>query len=261
MKRLVLGVWLGFAYLACAQQSGVTPAGDVFNVNTPGGSVPAPAAALQNLYQLTAQMTADPSPGYDRQTTRWPRADQIQREWVASVSEFGNNFTQEQRRRMVPCAAHLNSAIDFMERGYRIEISQRGNMPAQLTARDLYRQGRAEFAMCNGNDTFANNNSGTQRGGAPPQQGRIGQPGGSGGQNGGGNGGTPPLQGRIGQPGGNGGQNGGGNRGGPPPQGRSWPAAASSPRQRAAGLPRGTRQRVGSPGGVFESLEPGGAAL
>jgi hypothetical protein len=251
MKRLVLGVWLGFAYLACAQQSGVTPVGDVFNVNTPGGSAPTPATALQNLYQLTAQMTADPSPGYDRQTSRWPRADQIRQQWVASVSEYGNNFTQEQRRRMVPCAAHLNAAIDFMERGYRIEISQRGNMPAQLTARNLYMQGRAEFALCSGNDTFANNSSGTQRGGTPPLQGRIGQPGGNGGQNGEGNGGAPPLQGRIGQLGGNGGPE---RRGQPgwtaaPKRSRSA-AAAPAPRRRAASLPRGTRQRVGSPGGA-----------
>ena len=197
MKRLALGAWLGFANLAFAQQSGATPAGDVFNVNTPGGGAQTPSAALGNLYQLAAQMTADPSPGYDRRTSRWPRADQIQQQWVASISVYGNKLTQDQRRQMVPCAANLNAAIDFMERGYRIEISQRGNMPAQLTARNLYMQGRAKFALCAGNDTFANN-SGAQPGDTPPSN----QPGGNGGQNGGTNRGAPPLQGRIGRPGG-----------------------------------------------------------
>jgi hypothetical protein len=142
--------WLGFACLACALQASAASAADVFNVNTPGRGAEIPSAALQNLYQLAAQMTADPSPGYDRHTSRWPRADQIQQQWVASVSVNGNNLTPEQRRQMIPCAAHLNSAIDFMERGYRIEISQKNNPPAQRSAQNLYAKGRMEFALCDG---------------------------------------------------------------------------------------------------------------
>jgi hypothetical protein len=223
MKKLALGTWLGFAYLASAQQSGVTPAGDVFNVNTPGGVAQTPAAALQNLYQLAAQMTGDPAPGHDRQTSRWPRADQIQQQWVASVSANGNDLTPQQRRQMVPCAAHLNSAIDFMERGYRIEISQKNNPPAQQSAQNLYAKGRMEFALCAGADEFANNQlkklpaaeDPTGKSGNPVrQQGRASKDGGStgGASKGGVNQGGGPTGG-----GGNTGGTPGGNQ--PPPSG------------------------------------------
>jgi hypothetical protein len=43
---------------------------------------------------------------------------------------------------LIPCAAHLNAAIDDMERGHRIAIGQPGNAPAQATAQKLYAAGR-----------------------------------------------------------------------------------------------------------------------
>ena len=225
MKRLVLVAWLGFAGIAWAQKSGVPPAGDVFNVNTPGGGAETPAAAVQNLYQLAAQMTADPSSGYDPKTERWPHADQAQKQWIASISIYSNNLSNEQRKQLDDCASNLIAAIGSMEEGYRIHITQK-TWAAQKSAQDHYARGRELFALCTGCDTFANNNQRTpaptegNQTGKPGSNPQSNQPGGNSGQNGGNNpGGNPQSN----QPGGSGGQNGGNNPGGPPHPWRGGP--------------------------------------
>jgi len=153
MKRVALGAWVGFACVAWAQQPGGTP-GDVFSVTT-GGGAEAPALAVQNLYTLAAQITYDPSSGYQQvraNESDWPAETAAQRQWSASMAAHGNDLSQAERSRLVPCAAHLNAAIDAMERGYRIEISQKGNAAAQKSAQGLYAKGRAEFALCRPSD-------------------------------------------------------------------------------------------------------------
>src|ERR1700683_1086181 len=132
MLRVVLGWLLSFGCFACAQP----PGGDVYESG--GASAETPTQAVQNLYKITATITSDPSSGYDAKTDHWPEADGAWQQWDNSMAANGNSLTQQQRTELTPCAADLGAALDAMERGYRIQISQEGNAPAQAAAQQDY---------------------------------------------------------------------------------------------------------------------------
>jgi hypothetical protein len=163
MRRVVLGWLLSFGCFACAQQ----PVGDVYESG--GASAETPAQAVQNLYKITATITGDPSSGYDAKTDHWPEADAAWQQWDNSMAANGNALTQQQRTELTPCAADLGAALDAMERGYRIQISQEGNAPAQAAAQQDYARGRSEFAQCNLADALngSNENPATGSGSEP----------------------------------------------------------------------------------------------
>jgi len=131
MHRVVLGSLLSFAWFACAQK----PVGDVFESG--GAGAETPAQAVQALYKIAATITGDPSSGYDPKTNDWPEADAAWQQWGTSIRQNGNALTQQQREGLVPCAAHLGTALDSAERGYRIQISQQSNSAAQPTVQRL----------------------------------------------------------------------------------------------------------------------------
>jgi hypothetical protein len=191
MRRVVLGLLLSLACFARAQQ----PVGDVYESG--GAGAESPAQAIQNLYQITATIVADPSSGYDPKTTHWLKADAAWQQWDTSMAANGNTLTQQQRDGLTPCAMHLSNALDASERGYRIQISQQGNAPAQATAKQLYGTAQTEFAQCNLADALngSNGNPATGGTGAPnaPIQGGVSGTGSNGtpGTSGGGGPGTP----------------------------------------------------------------------
>ena len=191
MRRVVLGSLLSFAFFACAQQ----PVGDVYESG--GAGAETPAQAVETLYKITATITGDPSSGYDPKTTHWPEADAAQQQWDTSMAANGNTLTQQPRQGLVPCAAHLGTARDSAERGYRIQISQQDNAAAQATVKQLYGTARSEFAQCNLVDALngSNGNPATGGTGAPIQGGVSTGSNGTPGTTGGGAPGTPQTPG------------------------------------------------------------------
>jgi hypothetical protein len=159
MRRVVLGSLLGFACFASAQQQ---PLGDVYQS---GSGAVAPAQAVQKLYKITATITDDPSSGYDAKTDHWPEADAASQQWANSMAFNGNALTQQQRNGLIPCAAHLNNALDDAERSYRIQRSQPNNPPAQADAQQLKAKAKTEFAQCNLADAMNGPNGNPATGG------------------------------------------------------------------------------------------------
>jgi hypothetical protein len=228
MRRVVLGWLLGFACFACAQQ----PVGDVYESG--GASAETPAQAVQNLYKITATITGDPSSGYDAKTDHWPQADAAWQQWDNSIPN-GNAVLQQQRTELAPCAADLGAALDAMERGYRIQISQEGNAPAQAAAQQDYAKGRSEFAQCSLADALNGSNGnpgpGSQSGGSgAPIQGGVST----------GSNGTPPPT--------------GGNA--PPPAAGSPPGTKSLTRSPTSGTPTSGGPTSGTPAGTPAPAKP-----
>lgn len=165
--------WVGVGSAVLAQQPSAPGNGDIFVTR---GNAPDPQSSFRDLYRLTAQITADPSAGYQPPSgdqTGWPAVAAAQQRWFQSMAQQGNELTPAQRNYLVPCAAHLNAAIDDMERGYRIKISQTGSPLAQRTVLSLFAKGRAEFAECRASQSppgNTGNNSGTSPGNQPTQQ-------------------------------------------------------------------------------------------
>ncbi|MGD1064372.1 MAG: hypothetical protein ABR860_14020 [Terracidiphilus sp.] len=156
MRRLVLGSLLSFACFACAQQPQQQQIpGDVYESGSGAGT---PAQAVQKLYDLAAEMIADPSSGYDAQTGQWPEADAAWQQWDNSMGSNGNTLTQQQRPVLTACATHLNAAIGDAERSYLIQKSQPNNAPAQADAQKLLGTARTEFEKCNLADALNGSN-------------------------------------------------------------------------------------------------------
>jgi hypothetical protein len=136
-----------------------------------GSGAETPAQAVKKLYELAAEMTDDPSSGYDAKTDHWPEADADWQQWDNSIGLNGNALTQQQRNELVPCAAHLGAAIGDAERSYRIQKSQPNNPPAQADAQKLLGTARTEFERCNLADAMNGSNgtpaSGTASPGSP----------------------------------------------------------------------------------------------
>ena len=153
MRRLALCSLLSFACFAYAQQQ--QPLGDVYES---GVTAETPAQAVQKLYELTAEITDDPSSGYDAKTDHWPEADAAWQQWDNSMQADGNALTPQQRQVLPACAAHLNAAIDAAERSYRIQKSQPNNSAAQADAQKLLATGRSDFAQCNLADALNGSN-------------------------------------------------------------------------------------------------------
>ena len=176
MKSILLWAFLG---IALAQQA---PPGDIYVSG--GGTAENPLRAFINLYQVGTEMTGDPGTDYDpKNNPDFPYPSDIQAQWFRAMAANGNQLTPAQKQQLIPCAAHLNAAIDDMERGHRIAISQPGNAPAQATAQRLYAAGRAQFALCSGINNFANQQLQQQQAvsaatpggtsGRPPQRGYV----------------------------------------------------------------------------------------
>jgi hypothetical protein len=163
MRRLVLGSLLSFACFACAQQP--QPPMDVYES---GGNAETPAQAVQKLYELAAEMSGDPSSGYDAKTDHWPEADAAWQQWDNSMGLNGNALTQQQRNELVPCAAHLGAAIDAAERSYRVQKSQPNNSAAQADAQKLLGTARSDFEQCNPADALNGSNGNPATGTASP---------------------------------------------------------------------------------------------
>jgi len=160
---MVLGSLLSFACFAYAQQQ--QPPMDVYES---GGNAETPAQAVQKLYDLAAEMTNNPSSGYDAKNGNWPEADAAWQQWDNSIGLNGNALTQQQRNELVPCAANLGAAISSAEEGYRIQISQPNNPPAQASAQQDYARARKEFAQCNLADALNGSNGNTAPGANSP---------------------------------------------------------------------------------------------
>jgi hypothetical protein len=203
MRRLALGSLLSFACFAYARQQQIPQQqipqqqipqqqipqqqipGDVYESGANAGT---PAQAVQKLYELAAEMSGDPSSGYDAQTGHWPEADAAWQQWDNSMGSNGNALTQQQRQVLTACATHLNSAIGDAERSYLIQKSQPNNSAAQADAQKLLGTARTEFEQCNladalngsnGNPAPGANSPGSQTGGTP------------------GSGSNPPIQGGV----------------------------------------------------------------
>ncbi len=182
MRTTWLAIWLLLPAIAFPQTA--PPVGDIFQ-----SGAPQPVEqAFQKLYQISAQITADPSFDFQQahaDQTNWPDIAKAQAQWDTAMSQSDTALTQDQRKNIIPCVAYLNAAITDMERGYLIHISQQSNALAQRSAVVLYGEGKLEFAKCLSTGAVADNgttpgvNGGTAGGtnGATP---------------GANNGGTPP---------------------------------------------------------------------
>ncbi len=188
MRRLALCSLLSFASFAYAQQQQPPQQQAPGDVYESGVTPESPAQAVHKLYLLATEMTDDPSSGYDAKTDDWPEADADWQQWGNSMAAEGNTLTQQQRASLVPCAAHLGTAIGDAERSYRIQRSQPNNPPAQADAQKLLATARKEFEQCspadalngsNGNPAPVANGPGSQTGGTsgggsnPPVQGGV----------------------------------------------------------------------------------------
>jgi hypothetical protein len=190
MRRLALCSLLGFACFACAQEpQQQPPIGDVYQS---GGNAETPAQAEHKLYLLAAEMTNNPSSGYDAKTDHWPEADADWQQWDNSIGLEGNTLTQQQRNELVPCAAHLGAAIGDAERSYRIQRSQPNNPPAQADAKKLLGTARKEFEQCDQADAM----NGTNENPAPGANSPGSQTGNTPGSDS-----NPPIQGGVSSPG------------------------------------------------------------
>src|SRR5579872_5229408 len=148
MKQICLLFFFAISCVVVAQPPPAAPPGDIYESASPAAAV---EGAFKNLYELAAEITDDPSSGYrpaKGDQPDWPAQTAAQRQWQASMAAYGTGLTRGESAQLDPCAAHLNNAIGDMERGYRIQISQKQNAAAQKTAQSLYAKGRAEFALC-----------------------------------------------------------------------------------------------------------------
>jgi hypothetical protein len=155
IRAACLLVWIGMLSAAFAQQPTASANGNA------RGQAEAPSQAAQKLYRVTAQITNDPSSGYQTpqgDQSDWPAVTEAQRQWYATPLD---GLSRQDRARLIPCAAHLNTAIDAMERGYRIEISQKDNSAAQKSVQTLYARGRKEFGLCSPADLLLTSTSAT----------------------------------------------------------------------------------------------------
>jgi len=189
MRRLALCSLLGFACFACAQEPQPPNSGDIYES---GANAESPVQAEQKLYLLAAEMTNNPSSGYDAKNGNWPEADADWLQWDNSMAAGGNTLTPQQHQVLPACAAHLGTAIGDAERSYLIEKSQPNNPPAQADAKKLLATARTEFEQCdqadamngtNENPATGTPNPGSQTGNAP------------------GSGSNPPIQGGVSAPG------------------------------------------------------------
>lgn len=130
-----------------------------------------PAQALVNLYQAAQQIIKDPAGEYEKGANPdFPYPSQIQAQWDASMSAYGNTLTTQERELFPACAAHLNGAITDMEIGYRIQISQ-PSAAAQQSAQTRFSEAPGEVAQCSAAIELAQSEVGSAL--SKPQQGGV----------------------------------------------------------------------------------------
>lgn len=181
MKETWIAIWFLLPTVALSQNAAQPM--DIFESG--GGPV---QPAFQKLYELTAKIIQDPSSFYDASAkadqSDFPTPTQITAQYDAAWNQGGNALTTDQRNFVIPCAAHLKTAISAMERGYRVKVTQTSPLAARSVL-SAYTVGRQEFAKCNALATGADDGAtpGSSPGGVPNTN--------SGGTPGTNNGGTP----------------------------------------------------------------------
>jgi hypothetical protein len=152
--------------LVCQGQAVQSPPnGDIYMSGT--NSAPTPLQAFIQLDAVAQEVTSAPGTDYQAGQPDFPKPTQIQAQWDQAMSSDGNALTPGQRQEILPCVPHLNAAIDDMERGWRIQVSQANNSAAQQTAQKLYAAAKAEMVLCAGLDKYANQQD-QQPANAPP---------------------------------------------------------------------------------------------
>ena len=145
MKKTWHAIWFLLPAVALCQNAAQPM--DIFESG--GGPV---QPAFQKLYELTAQMTQDPSSFYNANAeadqSDFPTPTQITAQYDAAWDQGGNALTTDQRNFVIPCAAHLKNAISAMEVGYRIKETQTSPLAAKSVLA-AYTRARQEFAKCN----------------------------------------------------------------------------------------------------------------
>ncbi len=107
-----------------------------------------PAQALLNLYQAAQQIIKDPAGDYEKdQNPDFPYPSQIQAQWDASMSAYGNTLSTQERALFPACAAHLNAAITDVEIGYRI-VRKPSSEEARQSGQARMDEAPGEFAQC-----------------------------------------------------------------------------------------------------------------
>ncbi len=135
--------------------------------NLSAQTVEIPQRSFLNLYQVTKEITNDPAPLYDPDhgsKPDFPYPTDIEKQWRTSIQFHGNELPPAEHKLLLDCAGYMIDAIDGMERGYRIKLTQPGNDKAQESADSLYAHARRRFALCKDAYDFE-----SQPGAAPPQ--------------------------------------------------------------------------------------------
>ncbi|HVN94401.1 MAG TPA: hypothetical protein VMT38_11925 [Terracidiphilus sp.] len=145
MRLFWQAIWFVSPIVALSQTA--PPIGDIYQSGTPQPV----QQAFQKVYNLAAEITADPSFDFQQakaDSTNWPDIAKAQAQWDAAMAQDRTELSQQERNEIVPCVAHLNAAIDAMERGYLISQTQQSSPLSARTVVTLYGKGRVEFAKC-----------------------------------------------------------------------------------------------------------------
>jgi len=110
-----------------------------------GATAGSPQGAFANLYQIAVALTNDPSSYFENPDFPYP--SEVQKGWQDSIATRGQELSPDVKKTLVDCAAKLNDAIDSMERGYRIKITQTSSA-AQKTVDGLYARAKQEVTAC-----------------------------------------------------------------------------------------------------------------
>ena len=137
-----------------------------------------PAQALLNLHQAAQQLIEDPGGDYEKGCNPdFTYPSDIQAQWDASMSAYGNELSTEERELFPAFASHLNAAITDVEVGYRIETSQPTDA-AKASAKAQTGEAPGEVAQCSAAIAFAQGEVGSAP--SKPQQGGVGASGANG---------------------------------------------------------------------------------
>jgi len=130
-----------------------------------------PAQALVNLYQAAQQIIKDPAGDYEKgKNPDFPYPSQMQAQWDASMVDYGNSLSTQERALFPACAAHLNAAITDMEIGQRIKVNQ-PTEAAQQEAQTRFSEAPGEAAQCSAAIELAQSEIGSTP--SQPQQGVV----------------------------------------------------------------------------------------
>lgn len=131
-----------------------------------------PAQALLNLHQAAQQHIADPGGDFEMGCNPdFPYPSDIQAQWDASMSAYGNQLSPEERELFPACASHLNAAITDVEIGYRV-VSGQPSDAAKASAKARMDKAPGEVAQCSAAMALAPSEVGSAP--SKPQEGGVG---------------------------------------------------------------------------------------